>query len=929
MAAYKTGRSRTLSVTGDITGRVRYELLPGPSLKTNVFNITLWVDWLADAMLTANIVAGATSRVINCDNAYGSSDADTHNTLLTDASLSGSFEFSVDVEEWVTYSEGASAPTYGGAAVDGDVPGDAVATFEERTKNGGTITATLTLNSRTVTATDTLSSEEVIKGEYRLHVEIAASSAKSDQDARVRNVAYLGLSTPVYSKSGGGAAIYTDGADTYVTTDDRDSCTGSIVMEAVPPQGFDIAGQLRADNAAYTAGGTVRVRRKAGEAYADIGPTGGSYSGSVTQQTHAMSGYCDVTLQDSVTLAEHTSPVYHWLVPPDGENVNQWRLLIRGAYYDLGTITQAATVALDGDYSFGDTGSVRTFLTAVSMAGYRYLLVDTNQAASAVQLDIGAKSWTVTTNATGLATFDLCGPGNLAVTTDARDSRWPIPTVVDTVSGDGAMWGVVNVAEYTLTAEAGVTCVVPADGVYLSRDTWTADPEGHSLLNVVAPHLYWAASGTANQYKRPLLRGDTDGRRSLDEADWTRTVGTPTTHAARTLDNLIDDVNASDTGVVRNPGWTAVLDAGIDVADGAEGSDWEYGLLNRNRNASWCEGSGIAYVAGEWRYALDVDVSDSYTLVAQMLVDKVDIYPMCGDVFGLLEGAERWRYGTTGEEGRAIIKGGRYMRGASMGLVLTTVGLPYEAAPVTLKELPAHTNAGVGESDKRGEYLTGTPWGRAGYSHQTLASVGATPPRIDGMVYGGTRLRRCFAVTPTGGLGAIEADGPRQWLHVGFESRVRTYNLWRFGLLQESGEYAVESWLKLRTDPRRGSLLMLGDVGDGTLKLYVSYDSGLTAGTPDTMTATSAAIEVDSERGIWVVVWENGANIRYQRSGDGGDTWSAAADVNYNGGALAGTVVDMARDARRDIMLLAVDTAGVISIYGSQDLCATWALVAS
>jgi hypothetical protein len=929
MAAYKTGRSRKLQITGNISGRVRYELMPGPSLRTNAFNMSLWVDWQfpGGGVMTIDIVAGATSRSLSADDSFSSPDSDTDATLLTDSTLTGSFEFALDVEEWVLLSESATAPTYGGASVDGDVPGEATCTFYERTDPDGVVLATVTLNGRTVTSTGAISAAETVSGSYEFHVEIEGSGDHSTQDATITDVAYLVIDLPSYTRSGGGVTISTTGEDTSVVTDGSDNQTGDITAEWKPPQGLALEGRLRMDADAYTSGGTVRVKRKITETYTEVTPGGGSYSCAYTQQTHRITGTCDGVAQDVVSVAEHYPALYHWLVPPTGEAADQWRLMLRGAYYDAGTIVQAETVALDGSFTITDEWTERTYSPAESMAGYRYLVVETGEAGETCGLLIGNKSWTVTTDAAGTAIFDLCGPTNLATTTDERDSRWPLPTDVDVVDADGAMWGVVDVASLELTMGEGVSASVPANGVYLSRDTWNTPP-GHSLLNAVAPHLYWVASGTANTYWRPLFRGDTDGRRSLEEADWTRVVGVPTIHTAETIEEILDAVNATDSSVVRNPGWSTVIDADIDVADGAAGTDWEYNLLNRNRNASWLEGSGIAYVAGAWRYALDVDVSAGYTLIAQMLVDKVSIYPMCGDVFGLRTAGNRWEYGTTAEEGRAELRGGRYMRGVAWGLTLHDDGIAHTGAAVSQKELPDLDAAGSGTSDIRGEYLTGLVGGRAGYEHRITAEVGATQPYIDRLLYGAMRLRSCFAVTPAG-LGCIECDGPRAWLHVGYGVRVRTYALWGWTLMRESADYAITGWLRFRSDPRRGLLAMLSDDGSGTLGVWASYDGGMTATEVVTMTATSACIEIDSTRGAMVLLWENGANVQRQVSLDGGTTWSAAVEPTYLGSPFEGTIADMAIDARRDVLLLALSVAGAASILASQDLGLTWQLVAS
>jgi len=494
---------------------------------------------------------------------------------------------------------------------------------------------------------------------------------------------------------------------------------------------------------------------------------------------------------------------------------------------------------------------------------------------------------------------DLARPADHAASVTPSDTVDLTTTARALYIGTG---GDVNVSSLDLQADTGVTCTVPANGVKLSRDTWS-DPAGHSLLNIVTPHLYWVASGAANTYKRPFMRGDTDGRRSLDEADYTRVVGVPIIMTPETIEELLDAVNASDSGVVRNPGWTCTIDAGIDVADGSAGTDWDPNLLNRNRYASWVEGGGIAYVAGEWRYPLDRDVSSAQTLVAQVLCDKVKIYPMCGDVFGLRTGADRWA--VYGEDGS-----------------------PYEGARATVTERPSGADAGYGDSDVRGEYLTGRPGAAHDVTMRTTAEVGVAQPYADGTAYAGLRRRVCFVVTGTA-LGPIECDSVRQWLHIGIGSRIRTYHMATYTQAFESAEYAdIEEWVRFRHEPRRSILLCLGKAGT-THRAYSSQDGGLSGTEVVSVTARTACIERDSERGTFVLMYENSGNVQRRISLDGGDTWESATTPTLSGTTFTGEILDMAQDHRRAVLLMSITTGGTTKVLESYDVGVTWSVAVS
>lgn len=109
-----------------------------------------------------------------------------------------------------------------------------------------------------------------------------------------------------------------------------------------------------------------------------------------------------------------------------------------------------------------------------------------------------------------------------------------------------------------------------------------------------------------------------------------------------------------------------------------------------------------------------------------------------------------------------------------------------------------------------------------------------------------------------------------------------------------------------------------------TWKLFTSYDGGITSTLVWTVTARSALVERDSERGLVIVFWEAEANIQHQRSLDGGATWSTAADVLVGGVAVTGELLDCTMDPRRGNVVLAVDAAGVKTVYESLDLGETW-----
>lgn len=178
--------------------------------------------------------------------------------------------------------------------------------------------------------------------------------------------------------------------------------------------------------------------------------------------------------------------------------------------------------------------------------------------------------------------------------------------------------------------------------------------------------------------------------------------------------------------------------------------------------------------------------------------------------------------------------------------------------------------------------------------------------------------------------GAVEVDSPRCWLHVGKAAKASSYGAVDFSSLFASSDYAVTRWVRFRADGRSGALMMLSSTGTpaASFTAWLSADGGKTATSRLTVTATSAAIECDSERGAWVLLWENGGVIQRQVSSDQGATWSAAANVQkWDGAALANltaTIGDMAHDPRSGMMMLTAKESTATKVFSSDDMGATW-----
>jgi hypothetical protein len=96
------------------------------------------------------------------------------------------------------------------------------------------------------------------------------------------------------------------------------------------------------------------------------------------------------------------------------------------------------------------------------------------------------------------------------------------------------------------------------------------------------------------------------------------------------------------------------------------------------------------------------------------------------------------------------------------------------------------------------------------------------------------------------------------------------------------------------------------------------------------VTADSAALAVDSERGIVTFLYEAGAGVFAVQSEDGGDTWASAEEVEYDGGQLDATLLDAAHDPRTNgAIFLAVSDGSNASVLKSETIAADFFLVLS
>ncbi len=473
-----------------------------------------------------------------------------------------------------------------------------------------------------------------------------------------------------------------------------------------------------------------------------------------------------------------------------GEDRTDWRVMMRAFRWNALTMTQAAVQAVDStpvpaNWTAGTnttlaggmtitrasmTDSTRmslsspltaqapaglkgTSFSGVSFAGYAFLrlYLTADAAGLPAKITLGSKTWDVTVGTTGFLDLDLCAPTNGTIGVDAADTKWPYASVGPEVVTDGALWGVTNVTSLGISNLA-VAQVYTLTGIELRRKdhskAWFLAPLSNGVTGVgggvssggwvLREPPVTAGSVTTTTNVRRFLDIDVDGRRAQEIEDYSwvhiESAGAVSdTFGVTPLSSLVGNASYPHNGVT-------VVDLMPTPSSGCPDADGNTPLncwLNSSQPLHFAFGGG-AYTSGTtWTYGFGQDISGTLTIPAQMLVDSVDWYPDCGDVFN---------FGGSGAYGTTIqLRAAKLMRGSACGIVVSDKFVRVPRRVVKLKDA-ALVSRGMGTTARiTGEYETGSPFALGSTtntaSQGTTSSTGVYPSRY--------RRRTCYAVTPT------------------------------------------------------------------------------------------------------------------------------------------------------------------------------------
>lgn len=516
--------------------------------------------------------------------------------------------------------------TLAGSAVP-DLPYDAQLTVKRLLKPGGTAYATITATDGTVTVT--ASGTAVIAARTSPGYTVTVGGSVQANDATGIAEADWTLQHGdgatwhdflwddwTYDDTDGGGVISSGPRTLHLTagaTDPPpDSSNAISTLTSEPDQSIACYLELRRMGEAMAGTWPVHRAVAAGGVIGTVA-TSGAVDDTIRQTGgHSVTATLDGVSQPGSSATSERGPSY-WYLPgtaltANGDDTDEWRILLHGLAYDALTIGQSVTHTLDdctaltvttghyqgtwtadaastvtvtgGRLTFtpGPSGGTlyRGFADPAGVSGYRYLsLYAQGTVAGATgqpiaSMSIGAKRWdndptgaafTATIGTASAQQTDLCGPSNLATTVDALDTRWraDMPTDDDHVDGDGAMWGVQRVrgsVAWSFPASgAGLTYTL--NGLKMTHSPWTQE----SRLSLQSSFNRWVlfsdydvGSTNTKHYLQTHILGNTDGRLSMEESILSKVVVTPASGSATTtyVESDIAAVKAKIEGTVES-----------------------------------------------------------------------------------------------------------------------------------------------------------------------------------------------------------------------------------------------------------------------------------------------------------------------------------------------------------------------------------------
>ena len=665
------------------------------------------------------------------------------------------------------------------------------------------------------------------------------------------------------------------------------SASGTISTSSCLDRNVSIVGRIRAWEGAYPDNLNVIVTGYDGGTRSIIS-SGGSYGGQDTFVAYSATTVLTDPTNGSNTLTTALNDVPAWIsaelqssgLTTNGDSSTDNRVLFRGFRFNGWSIAETNNRAIAG------TGNDRTYTPYEGMSGYRYLQIQikaqtgTNQSGYIELTDYKAntKRWQVVAPTTSYSTvtLDLCSPdiwsfGALPAAED-KDNPYPRKNLTNAAyagneSFDTAYWGITSCRR--LRVSSGSIDIGTTTLVYTNTDSTYCPDSFTAQFERITPAVVSESETTTYYYGRRFWQQDRDGR-TEEESDvyWQMTVGGVTgvtTYSLQpvTISGLVSEINTSDVGIVRHPGWTATNSVAYPA--GATCTVSQPPLRDCFLNgvtgySTWLYGGGIlatphATTGTEFAYGHQKAAG---TITAQTLFDRINgnFPPDLYDPFDINGGTDSALY----------LAGGSLLRGIAHGALLDNAGDPLTTGTVDLELASTSANRGTDSTiDGEGRYYTSAPWGLGESNHNvkySTSTIGLLPlhtshrfrawfreQELAGVCVSADvapNQRMCYAVIESGFVALHFADGPNgtnwvmtttsiqaQCVHIAFDPTSAT-----------------------------GRLYILTEETANAIKMYYTEDEGVTVSVAVTVTSTGDDVSVAiNPMGKRCVVWHHNNDL--------------------------------------------------------------------
>ncbi len=382
--AFRTGRSRTLSISGVMAGDYSFcidtELIGVPTAThTKQAAGSVQAGWGTGAIVswqqapTTPTVGGNHfyGTTVSASDGFGHSGSNQAGSYIHQSigpginidwelSATGTWSFSCDVEEWAevytptssTVLSGSSFPNFGGTAQADGLPASGIR-YYELAKVGGTLSVHVDFGGASVTLSNPIATAFPISYDQIGIVNSNVFGASNVYTGTSSVSLDAGVSLPSITwtdtDSDGTSTANALGTTLTVQTQNSPGATagghGSASAAAAPSTNFSLDGRLRCfDHDFPSPGHTLRIQSKASATQDLVLNSTGTTSWIQNAYNVA------ATLQGvnyGPSAVDERGPVSCWMVGLGADDARDWRCMFRGFRWDAISLTRASSVVID------------------------------------------------------------------------------------------------------------------------------------------------------------------------------------------------------------------------------------------------------------------------------------------------------------------------------------------------------------------------------------------------------------------------------------------------------------------------------------------------------------------------------------------------------------------------------------------------------